>query len=99
MKLIQVASRGLGITMCVICFLALCWEQLISYLAQNKGLSQQLSRVKELKLPVLVFCLENPYINKPHGGLLEKEEFLSNMRNFSVTLKGRPGIGYNFFSN
>ena len=90
----QIISKSVAVTVCIICFFALCWEQLIAYLARNKGLSQQLVKVKERKLPVLAFCLENPYVPEYNAQLLEEDGFRANIRNFSVTLKGKALGGY-----
>ena len=58
MNYLNVGFKLLGTPLCIVCFLALCWEQLLAYLQRNKGLSQQFVKVENRVFPVIVVCLE-----------------------------------------
>lgn len=95
MNIVNVGLKILGTSLCIICFLALCWEQLLAYLQRNKGLSQQLVKVDDRKFPVIVICLDEAYLSKD-SDILDEDEYEKNLRNFSVELKGRIVTDYTF---
>ena len=84
-----------GTSLCIVCFMALCWEQLLAYLQRNKGLSQQFVKVQNRIFPVIVVCLEEAYLVKD-AYMDDKALFEQNLRNFSAELKGRIITDYLF---
>ena len=95
MKLVNVGLKLVGTSLCILCFLALSWEQLMAYLQRNKGLSQQLVKVDDRKFPVIVICLDEAYWSKD-SDILDEDAYEQNLRNFSVELKGRMVTDYTF---
>ena len=95
MKLMNIGLKFFGSSLCIICFLALCWEQLMAYLKRNKGLSQELVKVDDRKFPVIVICLDEAYLSKD-ADILDEDAYEKNLRNFSAELKGRMVTDYSF---
>ena len=94
-RALNLTGKVVATSICVACFLALSWEQLMAYLQSSKGLSQQLVKVGNRKLPIVAFCLKDAYLSKTTN-IMREEDYLDNIKNFSVTLKGRALNDYEY---
>ena len=89
MKTCKRALQIAAVALCILGFLALCREQLTQYIAQNKGLSQELVKLGQRKLPILAFCPLKPYDKKWTREYVSEEEYVNSLRNYNVSLVGK----------
>ena len=85
--------------LCTGCFLALCWDQMLEFVAKKRGVSHSWIPIENRQFPLLTFCPKYPYgkhIVDLYGLVSDREKYNQETANFTVTFRGKILSDYIF---